>query len=330
MNTIPTAPAIKQQRQRQSVKHLPVGLFGSVMSTAGLALAWRLVGKEYGSGGEVATYIGIVAMAVFAILVLSYAAKYLKYPEQVRLEFEHPVLGSFFGTVGISVLLVSSLLRNYDARLQLAVWLVGVVITLLLASLMISRLLNGNVAPTSVAPSWLIAGVGSLDIVVTGGQFTSGWAHEINLLAAGVGSVSAVVFFVLIFSRLVHMESLAGALRPSKMIMVAPFGVGFIAYVNLSGTVDTFAALLFYFGLFLFVIVSYRLAIRPAPFSPSWWGIGFPMAALTNAALVYSEAVGGSGLKLMATILVCLLTVSVAVLAVLTLHALATGRLLKA
>ena len=34
--------------------------------------------------------------------------------------------------------------------------------------------------------------------------------------------------------------------------------------------------------------------------------------------------------RLLATILVCLLSVSVAVLAVLTLHALATGRLLKA
>lgn len=330
MNAAASEPACALVLPGPSIKNLPVSLFGSVMSIAGLSLAWRLAGKSYGFTSAAPDYIGLVALLVFALLCVSYLAKYLRHPEVVRFEFAHPVLGSFFGTVGISILLLSSVLGSYSASLQLVVWLVGVVITLLLGALMISRLLNGNAAPTSVAPSWLIAGVGSLDIVVTGGQFNTGWAHEINLFAAAVGGVSAVVFFVLIFSRLVHQDPLAGALRPSKMILVAPFGVGFIAYVNLAQGVDMFAALLFYFGLFLFAIVSYRLAQRPAPFSASWWGIGFPMAALTNAALIYSGAAGSDGLKLIAAVLLGLLTVSVIVLAARTLHALANGRLLKA
>jgi tellurite resistance protein len=47
------------------------------------------------------------------------------------------------------------------------------------------------------------------------------WAHEVNLLAADIGSVSAIVFFVLIFSRLVHHEPLAVGMRPSEMILIA-------------------------------------------------------------------------------------------------------------
>jgi tellurite resistance protein len=123
---------------------------------------------------------------------------------------------------------------------------------------------------------------------------------------------------------------MAAGMRPSKMILVAPFSVGFLAYVHLVHKVDMFAALLFYFGLFLFSIIFYRLLTKPAPFSPSWWGIGFPMAALSNAALVYSGAVGGRGLALIAMLLLALLTVVIIILALRTLHALARGHLLSA
>lgn len=317
-------------RAMPSVRYLPISLFGSVMSVAGLALAWRLASKTYGADIAVSNAIGIVALSLFAILTLSYLSKLFKYPDLVKLEFFHPVISSFFGTVGISILLLSSVIGGYSATAQLIVWAIGAAATLALSVVMISRLLNGNAAPTSVVPAWLIAGVGSLDIVVTGGALAAEWTHEVNLLAAAVGGVSAIVFFVLIFSRLIHHEPLAEPMRPSKMILVAPFAVGFIAYVNLVQRVDMFAALLFYFALFLFVIIGYRLVTKPAPFSPAWWAIGFPMAALSNSALMYSSAVGGRGLGLIAALLLFLLTVSIAVLSIRTAYALVTGRLLTA
>ncbi|MYN20441.1 C4-dicarboxylate ABC transporter [Rugamonas sp. FT107W] len=331
METARSSPAAAAPaRPAPSLRHLPVSLFGSVMSVAGLALAWRLAGKTYGTGDAVPNALGVAALALFAVLALGYLAKLLRHPALVRQEFAHPVTGSFFGTVGISVLLLSSVIGGYSAPAQLAVWSVGTAATLALSVVMISRLLNGDAAPASVVPAWLIAGVGSLDIVVTGGALTAGWTHEVNLLAAAIGGVSALVFFVLIFSRLVHQAPLAAPMRPSKMILVAPFAVGFIAYVNLVHRVDMFAALLFYFALFLFVIVAYRLAARPAPFSPAWWAIGFPLAALSNAALMYAGAVGGAGLQWIAALLLSLLTAAVLVLAVRTLWDLAAGRLLTA
>lgn len=313
-----------------SARHLPVSLFGSVMSVAGLALAWRLASKYYGADIAVANAIGMLALLLFGVMSLSYLAKLLRYPELVRQEFAHPVIGSFFGTVGISILLLSSVIGSYSASAQLVVWSIGTAATLALSVIMISRLLNGSAAPASVVPAWLIAGVGSLDIVVTGGALKAEWTHEINLLAAAVGGVSAIVFFVLIFSRLIHHEPLAAPMRPSKMILVAPFAVGFIAYVNLVQQVDMFAALLFYFGLFLFVIVAWRLMTQPAPFSPAWWAIGFPLAALANAALIYADAVGGVMLGLIAFLLLVLLTVAILGLALRTLYALGTGRFLTA
>ncbi|WP_050476214.1 SLAC1 anion channel family protein [Herbaspirillum rhizosphaerae] len=320
-------------RAQPSVRYLPVSLFGSVMSVAGLSLAWRLAHKAYGADLAdlaISQAIGMIALAMFVILSLSYLSKLIKHPELVKQEFTHPVIASFFGTVSISILLLSSVIGSYSASAQLVVWIIGTVLTLVLSVVMISRMLNGNAAPATVMPAWLIAGVGSLDIVVSGGAFMEGWAYQVNLLAAAVGSISAIVFFILIFSRLIHHDPLADGMRPSKMILMAPFSVGFIAYVNLVQRVDMFASLLFYFGLFLFVIIFYRLMVKPAAFSPSWWAIGFPMAALTNAAFIYAGAVGGTGLALIAAALLFLLTVSIAVLAFRTLHGLFTGRLLTA
>ena len=329
MQSAPTSQGIPA-RAFPSVRHLPIGLFGAVMGLSGLSSAWRLTTKTYGANIAVSNAIGIVSLVVFAVLALSYMNKFFRYRDLVKQEFAHPLIGNFFGTVGISILLLSSVISVYSTVAQLVVWIIGVVVTLVLSIVMISRLLDGNGSPTSVVPAWLIAGVGSLDIVVTGGGFTSAWAHEINLLAAAIGSVSAIVFFVLIFSRLVHHEPLAAGMRPSKMILVAPFSVGFIAYVNLVQKVDMFASLLFYFGLFLFVIISYRLCRKPAPFSPNWWAIGFPMAALSNAALMYSNAVGGPVLNFIAILLLFLLTAAILVLSIRTLHLLLTGRLLTA
>lgn len=317
-------------RALPSVRYLPISLFGSVMSVAGLSLAWRLASKTYGANIAVSNTIGIIALLLFAVLTLSYLSKLFRYPDLVKHEFSHPVIGSFFGTVGISILLLSSVISVYSTAAQLVVWAIGTAVTLALSVVMISRLLNGNAAPTSVAPALLIACVGSLDIVVTGGALTAGWTHEVNLLAAAIGSVGAILFFVLIFSRLIHHEPLATPMRPSKMILVAPFSVGFIAYVNLVQKVDMFAALLFYFALFLFVIIGYRLAVKPASFSPTWWAIGFPMAALSNSALMYSGAVGGKGLGFIAALLLFLLTASIVVLSIRTVYALVTGRFLTA
>lgn len=329
MESAPTIAA-PPARALPSVRYLPVSLFGSVMSVAGLALTWRLASASYGVDIAIANQIGIVALLLFGALALAYLAKLIRYPQLVRQEFAHPVVGSFFGTIGISILLLSSVIGSYSRAAQLVVWSVGTALTLALSVVMISRLLNGSAAPASVAPAWLIAGVGSLDIVVTGSSLAAGWTHEINLLAAAVGGVSAIVFFVLIFSRLIHQEPLAAAMRPSKMILVAPFAVGFIAYVNLVQKVDMFAALLFYFGLFLFVIIGWRLVRRPAPFSPAWWAIGFPLAALTSSALIYARAVGGTGVELIAFLLLILLTVAILGLAARTLMAICSGRFLTA
>ena len=312
-----------------SVKHLPVNLFAAVMGLSGLALAWRLAQAHYGTGGFVADAVGLLAVGVFVVLALGYLAKAIRHPSAVKAEFMHPIAGNFFGTISISLLLLSAVLGAYSSTLGNAVWVAGSAATLALSFVVVGRLLRCKGDAAHAVPAWLIPGGATLDIAVTGAHMPMAWAGELVLFSIAVGSVLALVMFTMIGTRLIQHEPLAGPMTPSLMILVAPFEVGFLAYVNVNGEVDRFAALLFYFGLFMFLVVSPKVFRRSVRFGPTWWAISFPLAALANAALKYASVHPTLPLQVLAGVLLVFLTAALAVLTVRTMHILFNGHLLS-
>ncbi|RZL37902.1 MAG: C4-dicarboxylate ABC transporter [Rubrivivax sp.] len=309
-----------EPRPATSVRDLPVSLFGAVMGLSGLALAWRLARASLGAPLWIGEAIGAFAVGVFMLLSLGYLAKLARHPAAVHAEFQHPVSGNFFGTVVIAVLLVAAVVEPYSLAAASVIWTVGVLATLALAVVSTSRLLKGSVDATHALPASLMPGVATLDIPLTGRSMPMAWAPEVNLMAGGVGALLAVLLYVLIINRLVHRDPLAPAMTPSLMILMAPFAVGFLAYTNLVGGVDRFAALLFYFALFMFVVIVPKVFRRGARFSLAWWVIGFPLAALVNAALRYAQFRDSAPLWALAVALLALLSVALAVLTVQTLR----------
>ena len=235
--------------------------------------------------------------------------------------------GNFFGTIVISILLLSAVAEPYSAPAARAVWTVGVLATFALSFVVVSRLLKGQVDASHAVPAWLIPGVATLDIAVTGAHMPMAWAAELNLFAGAVGAVLALVLFALIVSRLVHQDPLASAMTPSLMILVAPFAVGFLAYSNIVGGIDRFGALLFYFALFMFAVVATKVFRPSVKFSAAWWAIGFPMAALANAALKYAQFRDSGPLWVLAAILLGVLSLALAVLTLRTVRIALNGKL---
>ncbi|CAN5133008.1 TDT family transporter [soil metagenome] len=288
------------------------------MGLSGLALAWRLAHSSLGAPAMVGEAIGVFALVVFVLVATGYTAKLVKHPGAVRAEFLHPIAGSFFGTIAISVLLLSAVIEPHAAAAARGIWTVGVLATFALSFIAVSRLLEGRVAPADAVPAWIIPCVATLDIPVTGGHMPMAWVSEINLLACAIGGMMALVLIAMIMARLVHRDPLVPAMRPSLMILVAPFAVGFLAYSNVVGSIDRFAALLFYFGLFMFAVVAPKIFRPGTGFSPAWWAIGFPMAALVNAALKYAEFRDSSPLRLLAMVLLAAVSLAITVLTVQT------------
>jgi len=311
------------------VKNLPVNLFASVMGISGLSLAWRLAAHQYGVSPIISGVIGLVAVIIFLILAISYVVKIAKYPDAVMHEFRHPIAGNFFGTVPIAVLLISSLIGQVNQAIAEAVWTIGAVGTISLAFTIFSRLVRGKIDSGHALPAWLIPGVATLDIAVAGGTMPMPWARELNIFSLAVGTILALVFFTMIVSRVIHHEKLASGTVPSLMILIAPFEVGFLAYTNFTERVDVFAAILFYFGLFLFFTLVFKVFRRSIPFTAGWWGVSFPIAALSNAALKYADTVHLWPITALAILLLAFLSVVIVVLFVRTVRMVFNGHLLS-
>ena len=299
------------------------------MGTSGLCLAWRQAGRQFGTSPAIDGVVGGIALAMFVLLCAAYAAKAVLHPQAVRNEFRHPIAGNFFGTVSIAVLLVSSLVAPLSAPASQALWLLGAASTIALAFTLVSRLLRGKVDAGHALPAWLIPGVATLDITVAGGTLPAAWARELNLFSLAVGTMVALVFFTMIMSRLIHhQEKLASEMVPSLMILVAPFEVGFLAYTSFFQRIDAFAAMLFYFGLFIFLSLAFKVFRRGVAFAAGWWAVSFPLAALSNAALRYAEHVRCLPVTAFALAMLGFLSLLIGVLLVRTVQSVVDGRLL--
>ncbi|WP_042161146.1 SLAC1 anion channel family protein [Paenibacillus gorillae] len=324
-----TVAALQKQRTFGSIQFLPVNLFASVMGISGLSLAWREASKLFGTSALIAEISGIVAIIVFIALSIGYISKWILYPKKVKDEFKHPISGNFFGMIAIALLLLSSVIGGYSQISGQIIWIVATAAAITLSFVFVARLLNGNHDPANTVPALLIPVVGTIDIAVAGGTMPFPWAHEINLLSLAIGGFVAVVFFTLILSRLIHHAPLPPVLMPSMMIMIAPFEVGFLGYTNFEQRIDPFASILFYFGLFLFIVLYFKVFKRSIPFGASWWGVSFPIAALSNAALKYAMFVHSWLLNVIAAFLLAFLSIVLAVLLVRTISMLVKGNLLK-
>lgn len=324
-----TMATIQKQKSIGSVQFLPINLFASVMGISGLSLAWKQASMLFGTSPVIAECIGIVALLVFIVLSISYISKWVFYPEIVKKEFTHPILGHFFGTITISILLLSSVIGTYSQIWGQMIWILGTLLTLALSFVIVTRLLNGNHEPGHVVPPMLIPVVGTLNIAVTGGSMPFAWAREINLLSLAIGGIVALLFVSLLFSRLIHQAPLPTGLTPSLLIMIAPFEVGFLGYTNFVQRIDPFASILFYFGLFMFLILFFKVFKKSIPFGASWWAVGFPMAALSNAALKYAMFVDSWLLIAISAICLAFVSIVLAVLFIRTISMLFKGNLLK-
>lgn len=271
-----------------SLQFLPVSLFGAVMGIAGLSLAWRAASPLFGTPLIISTITGLTAIAIFTVLASAYAMKIYLFSEKTSEEFHHPVVGNFFGTIPISLLLLSAVIRPWHAGVSIALWLTGALLTNSIAYMIITRLMKNKQDLLHATPAWLIPGVGTLDVAVTGTGFPYKWMMEINLFSFAVGAVLALVFFVLIISRLMHHDPMPERMTPSLIILIAPFAVGFLALTNIIQEVNLFASVLFYFGIFLFLVLFTKVFRRNLPFMITWWAVGFPIAAISNASLRYA------------------------------------------
>jgi len=229
------------------LKFLSVNSFGSVMGISGLSLAGRLSHKLFGTPSLISELIGSMGIIIFVLLSVFFAIKLVKFPSVVYSEFSNPIGGNFYGAIAVGILLLSSVILPYSQILGQAIWIIGTSLTILLSYLMVSRLFKVKQDPLHAVPAMLIPAVAILNVPVTGVTMPFAWIHELNLFCLAIGGVSSLIFLSMIITRLINHEPMAAGMNPSLLILIAPFEVGFLAYVALTNSIDMFASILFYF-----------------------------------------------------------------------------------
>ena len=303
-------------RARPLLEDLPVGLFGSVMSVSGLSVAWRLAQERYGAPEGIAFAIAGVAVVAFVLMVAGYVIKLLTAFDAVREEFCHPVASNLFGTILISFLQLPIVVEPFAHRLAQVIWMAGAAGMGFFAWLIASRWMTDRLQPAHATPAWIIPIVGVLNVPLAVPTLGLLQLHGLMVAALAIGLFFAVPLFTLIFSRLLFESPLPAELKPSLLILVAPFAVGYSTYTVTAERTDLFAEGLFALTLFLLSVLLGQLrylALR-RPFHVSWWSVSFPIAACSVAALRFAIARPGVITDMIALVLLILATLVITAL----------------
>ncbi|MBN2752560.1 MAG: SLAC1 anion channel family protein [Rhodospirillaceae bacterium] len=307
------------------LKHVPIPLFAVVMGVCGLGLAWRKAHAVLNVPVAVSNTALIAATTVFLAITALYLIKALKYPQAVVAEFQHPIRANFFPAFSISILLLSRAALSVGHETAFALWSVGTLIHLAFTLHLLKRWIVRNHDIQHSNPAWFIPVVGNILVPLTGAPL--GYI-EISWFFFAIGLGFWVVLFTIVFYRIVFHDQLPAKFMPTLFILIAPPAIGFISYIALTGSIDPFSRILFYFALFLgLLVLTMARQFLSVPFAVSWWAYTFPLDALTIAALEYHERIGAEGLTPVCWIALTVTTVIVTGVFLRTVAALFSGTL---
>lgn len=308
----------------EKLADFPVSFFSVVMGFTGYALAAEKMERAtgYSFDGRIIAY---VALAVFSVISVLYTAKWYRFPNLVRDEFDDPVRLHFFPTFSISLLLLSVAFFAISADISTALWAVGTLVHLVLSFAIVSIWIrNDKFHPDHLNPSWFIPIVGNLLVPIAGMNILPG---SYLWFFFSIGIIFWIMLLTLFLDRVIFHKALAERLVPTFFIMIAPPAVGAVSYVLMVGDVNEFAYILYFFALFLALLFLGNLPMfTKLRFSLSWWAYSFPISALSVASSVICAVTGEEYIRSLSLVIFALLTLVIASLLVRTaLHMLREG-----
>lgn len=307
---------------------VPASMFGIVLGLAGLGSCWRLAHRIWGLPAAIGEAILALALIVWALLIILYAAKWLGAPEQARAELGHPVQCCFVGLIGVATMLAGNALLPYARPVTMLLFLAGLAFTLIFALWRTGLLWQGEREPAdTTAVLYLPAVAGTF---VAGASAATlglpGW----GALLFGMGFFTWLAIESVLLHRLYTGPRMTIALRPTLGIQMAPPVVGAVAYLALvPGPPALLAHALLGYGLFQALLLL-RLTnwIREQPSAPSYWAFSFGGTALAATPMLMLLHGDSGAIATIAPVLFVGANLLIAILAVGTIRLMMAGKLL--
>ncbi len=292
------------------LKFLMPGWFAIVMGLCGLSLAWY---RAQGLMGEMAAVfsllVGLLALVVAVVLLAASLTRWQRYPQALAEDLKHPVRHAFVAAIPVSLLLLAAVGVAHDGAsgdLNLAwqaLWWAGSLTQLWATVWVLGRWLApvalvpaganpGGLWP-SVTPVLLIPVVGNVVVPLAGLPL----GHELWSMAQfGIGAfLWPIVIGLVLVRRLAH-SPLPDRILPAWFITIAPPSVIGVVLMQMQAPLTLTLGL---WGVALFFLVWLLPVLRrivTQPFSIAFWGLSFPLAALSTLTLLIVESMPGQGL----------------------------------
>lgn len=307
------------------LKYFPITLFASVMGLAGLSIVLlKMAHILHFSVNWGVTLLYLVG-AWFVLLNIIYGLKWIKYPDEVKVEFNHPVRMHFFPAYSICFLLFAIAFLSVNPAVSKITWWIGSIIHLLLLLRTLYAWFHKNYKLQSFNPAWFIPVVGPILVPVAGCRVAN---PEISWFFFSVGVIYWIGLLAILLYRVIFHDPLPIKLVPTLFILIAPAAVGFIAYIKLTHSLDPFSRILFYFGIFTVLMLLTMIdKFAKIPFFISWWAYTFPLDAVTLATALMYELTHFPFFKILAGIFMVMTILIILLVFVRTVQAVRHGRL---
>lgn len=269
------------------IKNFPISFFSIIMGLSGFVIAAQKGIEIYSFNKLVVNYFLYFTFIVFIILTGLYLKKVFSFPMEVKKEFNHPIKVNFFPTFSISLLLLSVAFLGVNLDISKYLWIIGTISHFIFTVIIISAWIKYEKFKIShMNPSWFIPAVGNMIVPIAGVEHFSG---EMSWFFFSVGLLFWLILLIVFFYRIFFHEPLPEKLLPTLFILIAPPAVGLISYYKLTGEINDFSRVLYYFSLFLTILIFFQINMfRKIKYYLSWWAYSFPLASISIAsALMY-------------------------------------------
>ncbi|MDZ7320980.1 dicarboxylate transporter/tellurite-resistance protein TehA [Kosakonia sacchari] len=313
---------------KDSHLNLPAGYFGIVLGIIGLGFSWRFAATIWPVTLLPADGLIILAMIIWALLMLAFISRMFRHGASVLEEITHPLKSSFVSLAPATSMLVAIGLAPWFHTLALGLFLVAVVIQLTYSAWQTAGLWRGQHPKEATTPGLYLPTVANNFIsAMACGAFGF---NDVGMLFLGAGIFSWLSLEPAILSRMRNLDEMSPAVRTSLGIQMAPAFVACSAWLSVNGgQADVFAKLLFGYGL-LQMLFMIRLIpwYSSQPFNPSFWSFSFGVASLATTSIRLGHGTPGGALYWMSFPLFIAANLVIALLIVKTFALLLRGKLL--
>ena len=315
-----------ENKRERSLRGFPVQLFAVIMGISGLTIAYAKAFHYFGLPRFIYETLLVIDTALFFLIFTTYMIKWVKYPDAIKKEFNHPIKSSFAAAISISFLLISISFYDFAPTVAVSYWYIGAPLHLYFTYKTLKFWIFNEFQINHISPAWFIPIVGNVLVPVVGVDVMP---EELSIFYFALGIFFWIVLFTIIVYRMIFHHPMPKRLLPTFFILIAPPAVGFISYFRITfGSIDIFGLSLYFVALFTFILMLIMMNVfLKLEFFISWWAYTFPMAAITIATMLLYMAYRNELTYISSIIFLIITTIIVGIVAYKTIEAALQGKI---